>query len=97
MDRNSILQIVIPMLVPVLLVIGAFFTQQADLRHLEDRLAADEARYESRISALEVRVRSSELQTNDRLARIETLLEVIEAYMVAIGERLNVSANMTTR
>lgn len=43
MDRSLLFSIAVTMLVQIVLVIGAFFTQQADLRHLEARLAQDEA------------------------------------------------------
>ena len=89
MERNSLLQIVITMIIPIIVVIGAFFTLQADQRHLQYQLAQDEVRFDNRLDILEVRLRDIELDTNERLTRIETRLETIQNYMVMITERLD--------
>ena len=89
MERNSLLQIVITMIIPIIVVIGAFFTLQADQRHLQYQLAQDEVRFDNRLDILEVRLRDIELDTNERLTRIETRLETIQNYMAMITEKLD--------
>ncbi len=96
MDRGQYIQIVVTLIIPVVMVIGAWFTQQADLAHLETRIAQDETQYESRLTELETRLRISEIDTASRLSRIETQLDSITIYMQAISERLQISPTMAT-
>jgi len=55
---------------------------------LEQRLAADEARFESTLGSHEDRLRDLERATGEGLARIETRLETIQSYMMDISGSL---------
>ena len=72
--------------IPGIMAVGTFFSLQSDLRHLEQRLTADEVDVVKDISHLEQRIHTMELDTARRLAAIETTLAVIETYMLEINE-----------
>ena len=74
----------VALVVPIVIVIGTFFTLQADFRHLESRLSTDEQVISNQFLDLENRTRTLELDTSSRLATIETRLLSIEQYMFEI-------------
>lgn len=93
------------LVVPVILAIGMFFTLQANQNNLETRLALDEERIEARHQRIEARLdryddqqrsdsqkqAQSSADSGERLVRIETRLDSIESYIVAISDRLEVT------
>lgn len=89
--NRTILIAVLPMLFPLVLAIGVFFTLQNDVRHLEDRLAADEALMVRDFTEMETRLRAVELESASRLSNIEARLIVIEGYMAEISMLLQQS------
>ena len=80
------LPFIAPMVLPLLVGVGMFFTLQSDLRHLEDRVAGDEAQMVRDVGELERRVHLIELETTDRLASIETKLEGIDATLRELNQ-----------
>jgi len=85
-DSLNLSKLFVALLIPMAMAVGTFFTVQADLRSLEGRMTQDEAR----LYNVEERLRAQEQDSGARLARIETLLESMQAYMYAISERLDV-------
>lgn len=80
-----------PFLIPILIGVGTFFTLQADIRHLENRVAKDETVVLRDVTDLETRLRSVEIEAASRLANIETRLVNIEGYMREISIALKSS------
>lgn len=83
--NRTILLALVPMIVPLVLALGIFFTLQGDVRHLEERVVADEVTMLRDITALEQRLRNVELDNASRLSSIETRLIAIENYMAEIS------------
>ncbi|MCY3784580.1 MAG: hypothetical protein OXG79_12470 [Chloroflexi bacterium] len=83
------------LLLTLFIAIGGFVyhegARDAGFDSFEQRLAADEARFDSVLESHEVRLRDLEQSTGERLARIETRLESIQTYMMAISDELNIS------
>lgn len=98
MDRQNLFGYLIPLLAPAVLAVGMFFTLQANQANLESRLAQDELRIErsltehdAQMAALGDRVRALELENARRLNVIETRLDTITQYIMAISEKLDIS------
>ena len=72
------------LVVPTVIAVGGFFTLQADVKHLENRLQSDEALLFLDLNKLESRLRVVELDSSSRLTGIETRLISIEQYMLQI-------------
>ena len=98
MDKQNWLGYLIPLLAPAVLAVGMFFTLQANQANLETRLVQDELRIErslsdhaSQMDVLQDRVRALELENARRLNVIETRLDTITQYIMAISEKLDIS------
>ena len=89
----ALFQIGATLIIPIILVIGMFFTIQSDLRHLETRLGQDESSIAQRFTDQESRIRALEVDTAGRLASIETKLVSIEMYLVDLRAILKVDPN----
>lgn len=76
--NRMIMLAVLPMVIPLVLAIGVFFTAQNDIRHLEDRVANDESSMVRDFTDLEGRLRVVELESASRLSNIEARLIVLE-------------------
>ena len=92
MERIHIVIVVCAFLLSLFVAIGGFFTHQgqrdSDFRHFEQRLEADEIRFDERLDSLEDRLRTAELDMTGRLATIEVRLGAIQDYMMVISEEL---------
>lgn len=82
-------------LLSFLVAVGGFVyhegARDAAFDNLEYRLSADETRFDGSLLSHETRLRALEQSTGERLARIETRLDSIESYIVAISDRLEVT------
>ena len=85
-----------PLICSLILVVGSWFTTQADLRHLEARVTVDEQTIVRELTSLEARLHAVELDSGSRLSSIEARLVSIETHMMEMSALLRRTPGITS-